>query len=146
MNPVKLRRMSPQDVEQVVRIQQSITRQPVSERWRGMVSGHVDNEEQVGFVAETDGKLLGFVLGEIKIGGFGSEVTGWIKMVGVTPEHMGSGVGRALATSLFDHFRAQGVEEICTSVRWDSGDMLAFFKNLGFDRSPFINLQWLKKN
>ncbi|CAO0821527.1 hypothetical protein DFAR_2460002 [Desulfarculales bacterium] len=28
-----------------------------------------------------------------------------------------------------------------TAVRWDSGDMLAFFKNLGFDRYPLINLQ-----
>ena len=138
--------MYSQDVEQVVRIQESITRHAASERWRGMVAGHVDNDEQVGFVAEVDGKVLGFVIGEIKIGGFGSEVTGWIKMVGVTPDHMGGGVGRALATSLFEHFRSQGVEEICTAVRWDSGDMLAFFKNLGFDRSPFINLQLTNKS
>lgn len=144
MNSVKLRRMGSQDVEQVVRIQKSITRQPVSERWRAMVAAHVDNDEQVGFVAEVDGKLLGFVIGEIKVGGFGSEVTGWIEMVGVDPEQMGGGVGRALAQALFGYFREQGVAEILTAVRWDSGDMLAFFKNLGFDRSPFINLKLSK--
>lgn len=137
--------MNSQDVEQVVRIQQSITRQPVSDRWRGMVAAHVGNDEQVGFVAEVDGKVLGFVIGEIKVGGFGSEVTGWIEMVGVNPEHMGSGVGRALAQALFGYFSERGVQEICTAVRWDSGDMLAFFKNLGFDRSPFINLQLSRK-
>lgn len=137
--------MSSQDVEQVVRIQKSITRQAVSDRWRSMVASHVDNNEQIGFVAEADGKLLGFVIGEIKVGGFGSEFTGWIEMVGVSPDQMGAGVGRALAQALFDYFVAQGVPDICTAVRWDSGDMLAFFKNLGFDRSPFINLQLTKK-
>ncbi|MFH1059718.1 MAG: GNAT family N-acetyltransferase [Pseudomonadota bacterium] len=142
---MKLRRMSSQDVEQVVRIQKSITRQPVSDRWRGMVACHVDHDDMVGFVAEVDGKLVGFVIGEIKVGGFGSEVTGWIEMVGVNPDQMGGGVGRALAQALFDYFLAQGVPDICTAVRWDSGDMLAFFKNLGFDRSPFINLQLTRK-
>jgi len=30
---------------------------------------------------------------------------------------------------------------VFTLVRWDSADMLSFFKTLGFDRSNFINLR-----
>jgi hypothetical protein len=30
-------------------------------------------------------------------------------------------------------------------VRWDSTDMLSFFKTLGFDRSNFINLRKVLK-
>ncbi len=138
---MNLRRMTADDVASVVQIQQSITRQEVTARWRNMLASHVGNPDGPGFVAEKDGKVVGFILGEIKVGGFGSELTGWIEMMGVTPEQMGAGIGRTLAKALFDYFKAEGVQEICTAVLWDSGDMLAFFKNLGFDRSPFINLK-----
>lgn len=138
---MKLRRLTSEDMEQVIAIQESITRQPVSPNWRKMLRQHVEDPCQVGLVAQTEGRVIGFILGEIKVGGFGSELTGWMEMVGVVPEQMGAGVGRALAQGLFEYFAKQGVSEVLTAVRWDSGDMLAFFKKLGFDRSPFINLR-----
>ncbi|MBU4605168.1 MAG: GNAT family N-acetyltransferase, partial [Proteobacteria bacterium] len=85
--------------------------------------------------------VLGFILGEIKIGGFGTELSGWLELVGVEPDNMGSGVGASLVEALFGALRERGVQEIYTAVRWDSGDMLAFFKKLGFDQSAFINLR-----
>jgi len=141
MKEVKFRGLSKDDLEQVVAIQASITRSQVSERWQKMLSDHVGSAEQIGIVAELQGRVIGFIIGEIKVGGFGSELAGWFEMVGVMPEHMGSGIGRQLGRELLKSFHSQGVEEVFTAVRWDSGDMLAFFKSLGFDRSPLINLQ-----
>lgn len=141
MEEVKFRTLGKDDLEQVVAIQASITRSQVSERWQRMLAGHVDSDEQVGIVAELEGRVIGFIIGEIKVGGFGSELSGWFEMVGVMPDYMGSGIGRQLGQKLLECFRSQGVEEVFTAVRWDSGDMLAFFKSLGFDRSPLINLQ-----
>lgn len=137
---MNLRRMTADDIAYVVQIQQSITRQEVSTRWRNMLAKHVNASDSPGFVAEVNGKVVGFIIGDIKVGGFGTELTGWIEMMGVAPDQMGAGIGRALARAVFDYFKAEGVQEVCTAVLWDSGDMLAFFKNLGFDRSPFINL------
>ncbi|RPJ10835.1 MAG: GNAT family N-acetyltransferase, partial [Desulfobacteraceae bacterium] len=37
--------------------------------------------------------------------------------------------------------REKGIKDVYTSVRWDSVDLLSFFKTLGFDRSNFINLK-----
>ena len=54
---------------------------------------------------------------------------------------MGQGIGAALAQETFDFYRSRGIENVYTSVRWDSTDMLSFFKTLGFDRSNFINLR-----
>ena len=139
---MNLRPMTKEDLPAVVSIHERITRGRVSERWRQMLAEHVDDPNLPGLVAEKDGRVVGFIIGEVKVGGFGADISGWIEMVGVTPEYMGSGIGRTLALRLMDHFAEQGVEDVCTSVRWDSGDMLAFFKNLGFDRSPFINLRY----
>ena len=52
-----------------------------------------------------------------------------------------SGIGAGMAEELFEYYRNQEVENVYTSVRWDSTDLLSFFKTLGFDRSNFINLR-----
>ena len=56
---------------------------------------------------------------------------------------MGRGIGRGMAKEVFKYYQDEGIVNVYTSVRWDSPDLLSFFKTLGFDRSNFINL--LKK-
>jgi ribosomal protein S18 acetylase RimI-like enzyme len=65
----------------------------------------------------------------------------WIATLGVDPNFMGMGIGASLAEEIFKYYKTQGIENVYTSVRWDSTDMLSFFKTLGFDRSKFINLR-----
>jgi N-acetylglutamate synthase-like GNAT family acetyltransferase len=65
----------------------------------------------------------------------------WIATMGVDPDFMGQGIGARLAKEIFAFYRAKGIDNVYTSVRWDSTDMLSFFKTLGFDRSNFINLR-----
>jgi ribosomal protein S18 acetylase RimI-like enzyme len=59
----------------------------------------------------------------------------------VDPKFMGQEIGRALAREIFTFYESRGIKSIYTSVRWDSTDLLSFFKTLGFDRSNFINLK-----
>ncbi len=54
---------------------------------------------------------------------------------------MGRGSEQALAREVFKFYKAEGIHNVYTSVRWDSTDLLSFFKTLGFDRSNFINLR-----
>jgi N-acetylglutamate synthase-like GNAT family acetyltransferase len=58
---------------------------------------------------------------------------------------MGQDIGATLAEEILNYYKAQGVENVYTSVRWDSTDLLSFFKTLGFDRSNFINLRKVLK-
>jgi N-acetylglutamate synthase-like GNAT family acetyltransferase len=69
------------------------------------------------------------------------EKSAWIATLGVNPEYMGQGVGRSLAKKIFKSYKKAGIEHVYTSVRWDSTDLLSFFKTLGFDRSNFVNLR-----
>jgi ribosomal protein S18 acetylase RimI-like enzyme len=138
---IKVRKIEAEDVPEIVSIQESILQKKVSKKWIQMVEGHLKKQEALGFVALKDGQVVGFIIGEIKGEGFGLEQSGWIEVVGVHPRQMGIGIGRILAEKLFSFFRKEGIHDIHTSVRWDSGDMLSFFKAIGFDRSPFINLR-----
>jgi ribosomal protein S18 acetylase RimI-like enzyme len=92
-------------------------------------------------VAEMDGKVVGYMISYITDGSFGVDRCAWIALFGVYPRLMGQGIGKALADEIFAYFKEKGVKEVFTTVRWDSTDLLSYFKTLGFDRSDFINLR-----
>ena len=80
------------------------------------------------------------MIGEVKGEGFGLHQSGWIEVVGVHPQAMGEGIGKAVIDKLFESFRRKKIRNVYTAVRWDSVDMVSFFKSVGFGLSDFINL------
>ena len=141
MSQCNIRPLQESDLERLCQIHKAINRKPASQRWLDMAARHLNHSEFPGLVAEESQRIVGFILGEVKTGGFGAELSGWIEIVGVEPESMGRGIGDALCRELCERFVTLGVDRVYTSARWDAGDLLAFFKKQGFDRSPFINLQ-----
>ena len=137
----KIRKIGTDNITEIVAIQEAILQKKVSKKWIQMVEARLKKQQAVGFVASRNGRVVGFIIGEIKGESFGLEQSGWIEVVGVHPGHMGTGIGRVLAENLFEFFEKEGIRDIYTTVRWDAGDMLSFFKAIGFDRSPFINLR-----
>jgi ribosomal protein S18 acetylase RimI-like enzyme len=142
---LRIRRLKREDAAEVSRIYAAITRKPVNADFRRVVEDHVDRDDSACFVAEVDGKVAGFMISYILTAGFGIAQSAWIPTLGVSPDLMGQGIGAALAQEIFDFYRARGIENVYTAVRWDSTDMLSFFKILGFDRSNFINLRKVLK-
>jgi ribosomal protein S18 acetylase RimI-like enzyme len=136
-----IRRLEKEDAEEISKIYGAITMQPVSEDFKRVVEEHALGEDGACFVAERDGKIAGFMISYILTAGFGMPKSAWIATLGVDPNCMGQGIGASLAEEIFKYYKDQGIENIYTSVRWDSTDLLSFFKTLGFDRSNFINLR-----
>lgn len=92
--------------------------------------------------AEIDGKLVGFVFAEIRLWEFGrGERTGWIKVLGVDPEYQGRGIGRKLGETLISHFERKNVQKARTLVDWYEGDLISYFRSLGFDILNMIPLE-----
>ena len=136
-----IRRLEKEDAEEISKIYGAITMQPVSADFKRVVEEHALREDGACFVAERDGKIAGFMISYILTAGFGMHKSAWIATLGVDPNCMGQGIGASLAEEIFKYYKDQGIENIYTSVRWDSTDLLSFFKTLGFDRSNFINLR-----
>jgi ribosomal protein S18 acetylase RimI-like enzyme len=115
--------------------------QPVSADFKRVVEEHALKEDEACFVAERDKKVVGFMISYILTAGFGMPKSAWIATLGVDPKFMGQEIGASLAKEIFKYYKEQGIDNVYTSVRWDSTDLLSFFKTLGFDRSNFINLR-----
>ena len=145
MDKVQIRHLQKNDADDISRIYADITMKPVDPDFKRVVEEHAQREDQACFVAEQDGTVVGFMISYILTAGFGMPKSAWIATLGVDPNCMGRSIGASLAKEIMKHYQAQGVENVYTSVRWDSTDLLSFFKTLGFDRSNFINLRKVLK-
>ena len=145
MDKVQIRHLQKNDADDISRIYADITMKPVDPDFKRVVEEHAQREDQACFVAEQDGMVVGFMISYILTAGFGMPKSAWIATLGVDPNCMGRSIGASLAKEIMKHYQAQGVENVYTSVRWDSTDLLSFFKTLGFDRSNFINLRKVLK-
>jgi predicted N-acetyltransferase YhbS len=136
-----IRKLKAKDAEDISRIYAAITQTPVKDDFIQIITGQVNRKEDASFVAELDGSIVGYMISIVISGGFGIKKSTWISNMGVNPKFMGQGIGESLAKKIFEFSREKGIKDIYTSVRWDSPDLLSFFKTLGFDRSNFINLR-----
>ena len=141
MEDLLIRELEIKDVEEISDIYGGIIQKPVKPDFKQLIQRHAERKEDLCFVAEANGQVVGFMVSYILTLGFGIEKSAWIATLGVRPEYMGQGVGKKLGEKLFNYYQAMGIENVYTSVRWDSTDLLSFFKTLGFDRSNFINLR-----
>ena len=141
MDNVFIRKLKADDVEDISSIHVTITQAPVKNDFKKTIEEHASKEEGASFVAELQGKVVGYMISYILAGGFGIGKSAWIALLGVNPKYMGQGIGDKLAREILKYYKDLGIKDIYTSVRWDSADLLSFFKTLGFDRSNFINLR-----
>ncbi len=135
-----IRPMRSEDSDEISRIYGDITKTPADADFARMIETHAQGKDSACFVAELDGRVIGFMISYVLTLGFGIEKSAWIATMGVHPKYMGQGIGALLATEIFKSYQAQGIKRVYTSVRWDSTDLLSFFRTLDFERSDFINL------
>jgi predicted N-acetyltransferase YhbS len=136
-----IRNLKVSDSGDISRIQESITKEPSKIDYHKIVQEEVKKDNSVNVVAELDGRVVGFIITYLLHGGFGLEKSAWIGLFGVEPKYMGSGIGKRMAKQVFDELTRMNIKNVFTSVKWDSFDILSFFKSLGFDRCQFINLK-----
>ncbi len=139
---VQIREITLDDVDAIQQIGQEISEDAIDIDFKKVIGDKIrKGEESTCLVAESNGKVVGYMISNLLYAGFGLKRSAWIVTIGVKPEYMGKGIGKQLAEETFKVYRALGISHIYSSVMWDSIDLLSFFKTLGFDRSSFINLK-----
>jgi len=137
---IVVRKLEIEDSEAISKIYAAITQKPVEIDFKRVITLDAQRGEDACFIAEFEGRVVGFLISYVLNLGFGIEKSAWIDTLGVNPDYMGQGIGARLAKELFRFYKKEGIHNVHTSVQWDSTDLLSFFKTLGFNRSNFINL------
>ena len=141
---LEVRDLARADLDEVVRIDALHTGERQAEYWQRVLGDFLGGESgrvRVGLAATRGGRLVGYLLGEVRAFEFGSEACGWIFGVGVDPRHARGGVASTLLAAGCRRFRAAGVRRIRTMVRRNNVPVLSFFRANGFAAGRFVQLE-----
>jgi len=135
--------MEETDIPRAVEIETAILGAKRSTTLRGSLTAYLaKGERNACLVAEAERTIVGFLIGDIRAWDFGEDQEiGWIRIVGIDPAYQGHGVGKSLGEALMRYFESRGITTVRTTVEWDAGDLIAYFRTLGFERSGFLGLE-----
>ncbi|HVL48774.1 MAG TPA: GNAT family N-acetyltransferase [Candidatus Thermoplasmatota archaeon] len=134
-----IRALRYEDVKAIAAIDEANTKH-AAER-KDMDLWRLIGESTTSFGAEADGKLVGFILADVRPWEFGArDPVGWIIAVGVDPAFKGHKLGRRMAERVIEEFRRLGVEHMSTLVEPGS-ELVRYFDSLGFKPGPRLVLE-----
>ncbi len=131
------------DLPAISALDQRITGAAKLAYWQDMLRRYGDGSADRYFlVAETgEGRLLGFVIGEIRAWEFGSPPAGWVFAINVDPETRLGGIGTLLFDAVCARFRAAGIRSVRTMVDRRDHLILSFFRSQGMMAGPSLELE-----
>jgi len=84
------------------------------------------------FVAEVNGQVRGFILGQVaRVRNSATEI-GVIQMIGVHPDYQRRGIGSRLVRALSDKYRSQGMKVMRIGVDYRDKSLVGLFEHVGF--------------
>jgi ribosomal protein S18 acetylase RimI-like enzyme len=91
-------------------------------------------------VAEVSDEVVGFVLGDIRGAEYGTDVGGWIDMMGVSPRQQSKGIGRMLVEAFCQECQKRGVKVRVVVVGNDKR-LVSFWKSVGFQKGNLVSYE-----
>jgi len=139
---VNIREITLEDAEAIHNIRKAISEDDAEVNFVKIIEQQIsESAGKFSLVAQINGDVVGYMISTSLLAGFGIKKSAWIMAIGVHPDYMGQGIGLKLGKKICEIYKNKGIKNIYSSVRWDSTDVLSFFKKLGFERSQFINLK-----
>jgi ribosomal protein S18 acetylase RimI-like enzyme len=131
------------DLEPIVALDASVTGLEKRAYWRAVYQRYGATREagRQFLVAEADGRVVGFVIGEVRDWEFGSPPCGWVFAIDVDPAARQAGIGTRLLDAICGAFRRAGVRKVRTMLARDNTLILSFFRSQGMMAGPFIPLE-----
>ncbi len=139
---IRIRSLNELDVARIVSIDERLTGVYRPEVWEKRIMYYLRRDPDACQVAEMGGKLVGFMLSDLRGGEFGLEETcGWIERFGVDPDFRGRSIGRRLFEAVVEHMKRRGATAMRTLVEKSDSDLASFLRALGFRDAPLTALE-----
>ncbi len=142
-SPIQIRLMKVNDFAAVVQVDAKVLNAPRQDYFKLKFEELVQSTDRLptSLVAEEDGKVIGFIMGELLIGEFGISQEATLDSIGVDPDSQHRGIGEQLVKEFMDHLTALGVQKVHTLVDSEDAKLMHFFGANQFVPSKTINLE-----
>ncbi len=139
---IRIRTATESDLPSVTALDGKITGLAKPDYWHALIRRYGGRKQERYFlIAENDGGMLGFIMGEVRAWEFGSPPCGWVYAVNVEPDKRVAGIGTMLFEALCDRFRQNGVATVRTMLARDDTLIMSFFRSQGMMAGPYIELE-----
>ena len=146
MEPIqglKIRSMTDRDFEAIDDVDKRIT----GRAWAGRVAERASTHfwgyhPDLCFVAEIDGRVIGFVIGNMGGPKFSLPVSGWVNTLGIDPDYQGKGIGLALMKAFVDVCQTNRIP--ARFIVPPNKQFEKMLVELGFEQGPLVD--WVRKS
>jgi Acetyltransferase (GNAT) family. len=140
---LRIRPAQPADLGHVIDIDAAVTGLKKNDYWYELFHryGTSRTYQRLFLVAEFEGAIEGFIIGEVRDWEFGSPPCGWVFGISVRPTARLAGTGTSLLEAICQGFRKAGVNKVRTLIARDSALVLSFFRSQGMMAAPIITLE-----
>ena len=143
--PITIRLMKADDFEAVVGIDEKVLKTSRKTYYEMKFEKYFQSKDYIptSLVAQqADGRVVGFVMGELYMGEFGIfQQEASLDTIGVDPASQHKGIGAQLIGEFMAHLRELGVQKVNTLVDWNDYKLIQFFSANQFSPSRTINLE-----
>ena len=137
---VKIRRMTRSDIHEVLFLDRIVTGQRRDIiKYEDITSANPGTAPDMSFVAEIDGKMVGFAVNRSTYLMVPLTEVCIIHAILVHPDYRGLGIGGKLIESLLKHCRTEGIDTVRALIPRDNKELQAIFRGHGFKRSRIVN-------
>jgi ribosomal protein S18 acetylase RimI-like enzyme len=140
---IEVRAVRRSDLDRVIDLDATVTGLEKRKYWLSVYRryGSGERDEQQFLVALARGRVVGFVIGEVRDWEFGSPPCGWVFAIDVDPQARLAGVGTQLLHTISARFQRIGVRKLRTIVALENTLILSFFRAQGMMAGPLIALE-----
>jgi len=137
---VKIRRMTRSDIHEVLFLDRIVTGQRRDViKYEDIASADPGTPPDLSFVAEVDGKMVGFAINRSTYLMVPLTEVCIIHAILVHPDYRGLGIGGKLIEALLKHCQTEGIGTVRALIPTGNKELQDIFKRHGFKRSGITN-------
>jgi ribosomal protein S18 acetylase RimI-like enzyme len=137
---VTIRRMTRSDIHEVLFLDRIVTGQRRDViKYEDIASANPGTPPDMSFIAEVDGKLVGFSINRTMYLMVPLTEVCIIHAILVHPDYRGHGIGKKLVQALLKHCQTEGIGTVRALIPRDNKELQSIFKRQGFQRSHIVN-------
>ena len=142
-NQVTIRNAILSDIDAVIELDLVGAPEEKPAYWQGIFDRYVTTGRDGVFflVAEINGEVIGFAVGEVRAWEFGSPPCGWVFSLSVSPKPREHGVGQLMFKEMCQRLKKAGVSTVRTMVDRENKLTLSFFRSQGLRTGRYIELE-----
>jgi GNAT superfamily N-acetyltransferase len=134
-----IKRMTRSDIDSVLELDKKLGSGKSQITYKDLVALDPGGPLDFSFVAESEGKITGFILARLMYMGMPFYEFCVINAIDVRDDYQGKGVGRKLIDEVLDKCSSEGINTVRAVFPEKNEKLRKAVENLGFHRSPIAN-------